>query len=257
MSVRGQSSPQPSLAAPLVSLLVAAALLVALAPAARAADDGKPYYFTFYLQQSWPKQTATNAQIQQINQMFGANFDDWSDVANLNVGLQLFKRVSPHWKLGLQLDYSQGAIEGHTTVPTEAGDAQLSFEQRYSIYIDLYLVAHYLPCVSCTRVVPFVYLGGGVGYEKDRTTLTLGNQYFSQGLQVDNSGSFPTFSAGVGIDVPLSSTKPWYLELGVAYVWARMTNTVPATGELAPAPTVTADTDFTGPNVWIGFGTRF
>jgi len=195
--------------------------------------------------------------IQQINQMFGTNLDDWSDVANLNIGFQLYKRVSPHWKVGLQLDYSQGSIKGHGTVPTEAGDARLSFEQRYSTYVDLYVTAHYLPCVSCTRVIPFVYLGGGYGYEKDKTTLTLGNDYFSQGLQVANDGSFPTFSAGVGIDVPLSSRNPWYLEFGVAYVWARMTNTVPASGELAPASTVTADTDFTGPNVWIGIGTRF
>jgi opacity protein-like surface antigen len=238
-----------ALAAAVVSLTVAAPMF--------GADPDKPWYLTAYLQQSWPKQTTTNAQIQQINQAFGANFDDWSDVANLSLGLQLFKRVSPHWKVGLQLDYSQGAIKGHTTVPTEAGDATLSFEQRYSTYLDLYVVAHYLPCGTCTRVVPFVYLGGGYGYEKDRTTLTLSNQYFSQGLRVDNDGTFPTFSAGLGIDVPLSPRNAWYLEFGAAYVWARMTHTVPAYGELAPAPTVTADSDFTGPNVWIGIGMRF
>jgi len=241
----------------MVWILVAAALLAMVASPARAADDGNPYYFTIYLQQAWPKQTATNAQIQQINQMFGTNFDDWSDIANLSLGAQLFKRVSPHWKVGLQLDYSQGGIKGHATVPTEAGDARLAFEQRYSTYVDLYVVAHYLPCPSCTRVIPFIYGGGGYGYEKDRTTLTLKNDYIDQGLLVNNSGWFPTFSAGVGIDVPLSSKNSWYLELGAAYVWARMTNTVPATGALAPAPTVTADTDFTGPNIWIGFGRRF
>jgi opacity protein-like surface antigen len=242
---------------PLLWALILVGLIAGFGTPARAADDAHPYYFTIYLQQSWPKQTATNAQIQQINQMFGANFDDWSDVANLSLGLQLFKRVSPHWKVGLQLDYSQGAIKGHATVPTEAGDARLSFEQRYSTYIDLYVVAHYLPCTSCTRVIPFVYLGGGCGYEKDKTTLSLGNDYFNQGLLVNNDGSFPTFSAGAGIDVPLSSQSRWYMEFGVAYVWARMTHTVPASGELAPAPQVTADTDFTGPNIWIGIGTRF
>ncbi len=240
-------------------LIVAAAVALAAGSAspARAADEGGPYYFTLYLQQSWPKQSVTNAQIQQINQMFGTDFDDWSDVANLSLGAQLFKRVSPRWKVGLQVDYSQGGIKGHATVPTEAGDAQLSFEQRYSVYADLYVIAHYLPCPSCTRVIPFVYGGGGFGYEKDRTTLTLRNDYIDQGLAVDNDGWFPTFSAGVGIDVPLSSTTPWYMEFGAAYVWARMTNTVPASGALAPAPEVTADSDFTGPNVWIGIGKRF
>lgn len=257
MSVPAQSFPQPRIPTGMVWILVAAALLAMVASPARAADDGNPYYFTIYLQQAWPKQTATNAQIQQINQMFGTNFDDWSDIANLSLGAQLFKRVSPHWKVGLQLDYSQGGIKGHATVPTEAGDARLAFEQRYSTYVDLYVVAHYLPCPSCTRVIPFIYGGGGYGYEKDRTTLTLKNDYIDQGLLVNNSGWFPTFSAGVGIDVPLSSKNSWYLELGAAYVWARMTNTVPATGALAPAPTVTADTDFTGPNIWIGFGRRF
>jgi Outer membrane protein beta-barrel domain len=231
--------------------------VAAVAAPARAAEDGHPFYLTVYLQDAWPKQSVTNAQIQQINGMFGTNFDDWSDVANLSVGAQLFKRVSPRWKLGVQVDYSQGAIKGHATVPTEAGPARLAFEQRYSAYADLYLVAHYLPCPSCTRVVPFLYGGGGFGYEKDRTTLALTNEYLDQHLLVDNDGWFPTFSAGVGADVPLSRAGDWYVEFGAAYVWARMTHTVPASGALAPAPRVTADTDFTGPNVWIGLGTRF
>jgi len=235
-------------------LVVLALLLAAVAPAA---EPGSPWYFTLYFQQSFPKQTVTNNQIQQINQMFGVNFDDWSDVANLSIGAQLFKRVSPYWKVGLQLDYSAGAIEGDATIDTEAGPATLSFEQRYDTYFDLYVVTHFLPCPSCTSVVPFIYGGIGYGYEKDRTTLTLKNEFLDEGLKVENDGWFPTFSAGVGIDVPLSSKDTWYLELGGAYVWARMTNTVPATGSLAPAPEVTADTDFTGPNYWIGIGLKF
>ncbi len=237
------------------ALLLGAA--AAAAVPARAADDAHPFYFTVYVQDAWPKQSVTNTQIQQINQMFGTNFDDWSDVANLSVGAQLFKKVSPRWKLGLQVDYSQGSIKGHATVATEAGPARLAFEQRYSTYADLYLIAHYLPCPSCTRVVPFLYGGGGFGYEKDRTTLALANDYVAQALVVDNDGWFPTFSAGIGADVPLAAASPWYVEVGAAYVWARMTHTVPASGALAPAPRVTADTDFTGPNVWIGVGKRF
>jgi len=257
VSKRTAPSPNAGLHNILAIAAAAAVLLAGFAVPARAADDGKPYYFTLYLQQSWPKQSVTNGQIQQINQMFGTNFDDWSDIANLSLGAQLFKRVSPHWKVGLQLDYSQGSIEGSATVPTEAGDAHLAFEQRYSVYADLYIVAHFLPCPSCTRVIPFIYGGGGYGYEKDKTTLSLKNDYIDEGLLVENSGWFPTFSAGLGIDVPLSSKNPWYMEFGAAYVWARMTNTVPASGSLAPAPEVTADTDFTGPNIWIGIGTRF
>src|SRR4030042_4376568 len=152
-------------------VLAWAALLVCLGVAGSVpayAGDPSPSYFTFYLQQSYPKQTVTNNQIQQINQMFGANFDDWSDVANLSLGAQLFKRVSPYWKVGLQLDYSAGAIEGKSTTPTEAGDARLSFEQRYNTYFDVYAVTHFLPCPSCTRVVPFIYGGIGYGYEKER-----------------------------------------------------------------------------------------
>ncbi len=252
--------PRPAKSVAATQRCVWALLLGAAAAAAvpaRAADDANPFYFTVYVQDAWPKQSVTNAQIQQINAMFGTRFDDWSDIANLSVGAQLFKRVSPRWKLGLQVDYSQGSIKGSATVATEAGPARLTFEQRYSAYADLYLVAHYLPCPACTRVVPFLYGGGGVGYEKDRTTLRLANDYVDQGLLVDNDGWFPTFSAGLGADVPLSRTGPWYVEVGAAYVWARMTHTVPASGALAPAPRVTADADFTGPNVWIGLGTRF
>ena len=237
-------------------VLLLAGAVAAFAVPARASGEG-PFYVTVYLQDSWPKQSVTNAQIQQINGMFGTRFDDWSDVANLSLGAQLFRRVSPHWKLGLQADYSQGSIKGHATVPTEAGPARLAFEQRYSTYADLYLVAHYLPCPSCAAVIPFVYGGAGLGYEKDRTTLSLANEFLDQGLAVDNDCWFPTFSAGVGADIPFSRAGNWYVELGAAYVWARMTHTVPASGALAPAPRVTADTDFTGPNVWIGVGTRF
>jgi len=242
-------------------VLAWAALLVCLGVAGSVplfAADPAPTYFTFYVQQSYPKQTTTNTQIQQINQALGANFDDWSDVANLSIGAQLFKRVSPYWKVGVQLDYSQGAIKGKASIPTEAGPAVLSFEQRYNTYFDVYAVAHFLPCPSCTRVVPFVYGGVGIGYEKDRTTLTLKNDFINESLlRVDNDGSFPTYSVGVGIDVPLSSRDRWYVELGGAYVWARMKHQVPASGSFAPAPEVTADTDFTGPNYWIGIGLKF
>ncbi len=235
---------------------LAVAGLVA-ASALEAGDPAKPWYFTVYLQESFPKQTNTNKQIDQINQAFGTDFETWDDVHNLNLGLQLFRQVHPNWKVGLQFDYSRGAIKGRGTVPTEAGPATLKFRQEYSTYADLYAVAHFLPCTRCETWVPFVYGGVGVAYEKDTTTLTLRNDLIDQGLKVDNDGTFPSYSAGLGLDV-----FPWrgngtYLELGVAYVWARLKHNVKAEGALAPSPEVTADTDTSGPNYWLGVGWRF
>jgi hypothetical protein len=230
---------------------------VLLATAAAGAGPETPWYFTLYLQEGFPKQTNTNRQIQLINQTFGVHFKDWSDVHNLSLGAQLFRRVSPYWKLGVQVDYSAGSIDGKATVQTEAGPARLAFEQRYDVYADLYVVAHFLPCPSCTRVIPFIYGGGGIGYEKDKTTLALTNDFINEGLRVDNDGSFPTFSVGAGVDVPFTSDGAWYLEFGGAYAWARLKHNVPATGSLAPAPEVLADTDSTGPNYWLGIGWRF
>ena len=239
--------------APLV--FAVAALAVAVPATSQTVD--KEWYLTVYLQQSFPKQTNTNLQIEQINQMFGADFDTWDDVPNLNLGLQVFLQLSPAWKVGFQVDYSSGAIDGTATVDTEAGPASLAFEQRYSLYTDLYAVAHYLPCRSCRNFVPLVYGGIGIAYEDDTTTLTLKNDYIDEYLRVKNDGFFPSYSAGVGFDWYMGQERLWYLEFGGAYVWARMKQTVPAEGGLAPAPEVTADTDLTGPNYWIGIGRRF
>lgn len=236
--------------------LLAGLLFVAVTPAVRG-DETRPLSFNFYLQQSWPQQTTTNRQIKEINQIFGTNFEDWDDVANLNIGAQLFWNFTPQWKLGLQVDYSRGSIEGREQVLTEAGPATLSFEQQYDIYADLYGAAQFFPWPELTKVRPFVYGGIGIAYESDTTTLKLRNEFIDSGLRVENSGWFPTYSAGLGIDVPFSPQSRWYAELGVAYVWARMENTVPAEGDLAPADKVTADTDLTGPNWWIGVGYAF
>jgi len=108
---------------------LAGSLLLAVAPPAFAEADGK-HSFNFHVQQAWPKQTPTNDQIQRINRTFGTHFDDWSDVANLSVGAQLFWRASPYWKVGMQVGYGAGSIAGSAHVPTGAGLARLSFEQR-------------------------------------------------------------------------------------------------------------------------------
>lgn len=217
-----------------------------------------PWSATGYLQQSWPKQTETNRQItQDINGTFGSHFQTWDDIANLSLGGHLFRELTPQWKVGLEFDYSSGRIRGAETVDTLAGPATLAFEQKYSLYADLLAVAQYRPLGGEGRWVPFLLAGAGLAYEKDRTTLTLRNAYLDEGLQVDNDGWFPMFTLGLGLDVYLSERRTWYAELGASYAWARLKHTVPASGTLAPAPTVTADTDSTGPCMWIGIGRRF
>ena len=226
-------------------------------PAQAQAAPG-PWSATAYVQQSWPKQTETNRQIRQdINGTFGSHFKTWDDVANLNLGVQLFRDLTSRWKAGLELDYSSGQIQGAETIDTLAGPATLSFEQKYSTYADLLAVAHYRPLGDQGRWIPFAVAGAGLAYEKDTTRLSLRNAFLDEGLQVDNSGWFPMFTLGIGLDVYLSGRRTWYAEVGASYSWARLKHTATATGTLAPAPAVTADTDSTGPNVWLGVGRRF
>lgn len=242
--------------APILGLRSVFFAALVLATTSATAQTNIEREFTFYVQQAWPKQTTTNRQIEDINDAFGTNFDDWSDVPNLSVGAQLLWRVAPGWKLGVQVDYGNGSISGTERVPTDAGTAKLSFEQRYDVYADAYAVAKWNPWPAAERIRPFLYGGIGIAYESDKTTLTLHNEFIDSRLRVDNDGWFPTYSAGIGVDVPWSTTK-WFFEAGVAYVWARMTNKAPATGDLAPSATVTADTDLTGPNYWVGVGRSF
>jgi len=113
------------------------------------------------------------------------------------------------------------------------------------------------PWPEWKKVHPFLYGGIGVACESDTTTLKLQNPLVDAGPRVENDGWFPTYTAGFGMDVPFSAQPPWHFATGVAYVWSRMTNQVPAGGSLAPAPTVTADTDLTGPNYRLGVGRSF
>ncbi len=237
----------------------AGALVLALALAGpRAAGAQEPgWSVSVYAQESFPKQTRTNAQIDQINAMFGTGFDTWDDVHNLSLGGKLFRRAAERWWVGLEADWSAGAIDGEATVDTLAGPARLKFEQRYSVYADLMAAAHFLPCPRCERFEPFVLMGAGVAYEKDRTTLTLRNEFLDEGLFVDNDGWFPVATAGLGAQIPLTASHRVGLEVGIAYFWGRLEHQVAARGSLAPAPRVTADTDSTGPNYWLGLAWRF
>jgi hypothetical protein len=231
------------------------AVLLGVAAPALAAGDA--WTANLYLQEAFPKQTRTNRQIAEINAAFGTHFEDWDDIHNLSLGGQLFRRVAEHWKVGVEVDYSQGEVAGHATIDTEAGPAELDFEQRYSIFADALAAAHFLPCPRCRRVEPFVLLAAGVAYEKDRTRLALANAYLDEGLRVDNDGFYPVYTAGVGLDVPLSKSRGLALQLGAAYFWGRLQHRVAARGSLAPAPEVLADTDSTGPNYWVGLSWRF
>lgn len=245
---------RPPAASGLALLLALLALPAAVAANPPAADG---WSATLYIQQAFPKQTRTNAQIEQINDTFGVDFDTWDDIANLSLGTKIFRRVSERWLVGLEFDYSAGGIDGEATILTEAGPAELAFEQSYSVFADLMAAAHVALCRGCERVEPFALLGVGVGYEEDRTTLTLRNDYLDEALRVDNDGAFPVATAGLGVEVSLGASREWFLEAGAAYFWGRLEHYVPASGSLAPAPEVLADNDTTGPNYWLGIGRRF
>jgi len=236
-------------------LLLGGALLAASPAAAQESD--RDFALTVYLQQAFPKQTTTNAQIEQINTQFGTAFDTWDDIANLSLGVQFLTKVSAYWQVGIEWDYSRGGLDGKGTVPTEAGPARLKFSQHYSIYTDLLAAAHFLPCRTCAKVVPFVLLAGGFGYERDTTRLTLRNDYVDQWLKVDNDGFFPVWTTGIGADIGLDRTGGTYLEVGGAYYWGRLDHKAKAEGPLAPASRIRADNDTTGPNYWLGVGWRF
>ena len=227
-----------------------------VAPAVAQAQGGDRW-FNVYLQQSFPRQTTTNAQIDEINGMFGTSFDTWDDMVNLSLGLQTFWRVRPYLRMGVELDLSQGQIDGEATVDTLAGPARLKFIQRYSLFTSVLLAAHVLPCPSCERFQPFILGAVGAGYEQDRTQLTLNNTFIYEQLVVENDGWFPVYTVGGGFDIPFRRGGDWYGIVGVAYYWGRLDHYVPAEGSLAPAPEVRADTDSTGPNYWLGVGKRF
>ncbi|GLH73953.1 hypothetical protein GETHLI_24550 [Geothrix limicola] len=222
-----------------------------------------PWSATIYLQQSWPKQTETNRQIKDINAALGSSFKTWDDVANLNLGLQVFRDLDPHWKVGLEWDVSKGRIHGTSTTTfvtiAPQDPVTYAFEQKYTLYTDLLAVAQYRPLGTQHRWTPFLLLGLGVAYEEDHTTLTMQSNFAPLNdtlVQVDNHGWFPMLTAGVGVDVYLTERRAWYVEAGASYTWARLKHDVPAHGSLVP-PTVRADTDSTGPNVWLGLGRRF
>ena len=171
---------------------------------------------TGYLQQSWPKQTETNRQIKEdINGGLGTHFQAWEDVPNLNVGLIGLRRLSPGWKVGLELDYSRGRLHGQEAVDLSGyglGPGSVSFEQKYSLYADLLVMAQYRPLGEGGRWVPFLSGGAGLAYEQDATRLGFASSVSAgdyELLRVDNRGWFPMLTAGLGLDAYLSDRRDW------------------------------------------------
>lgn len=249
--------PVRRLLVPLIGL--AAAALPAVAQSAEPA-----WSVTGYLQQSWPKQTETNRQIRQdLNGGLGTHFKTWDDVPNLNLGFLALRRVAPGWKVGLELDYSKGKIDGKEGLDLSGlglGPGTASFEQQYSIYADLMVLVEHHPLGGSGCWSPFLRGGLGFAYEKDTTHLGFSSRVGAgdfELLKVNNSGWFPMATAGIGLDVYLSPRRDWFAEVGLSYSWARLKRDAQASGLLAPGATVKADTDSTGPNAWIGFGRRF
>ena len=116
-------------------------MILAPSPAAAQSQDAERW-FHLYVQQSFPKQTNTNLQIQQINDMFGVAFDDWDDMVNLSVGAKLLWRVGRRWNLGVEVDGSFGQVDGEATVDSGiAGPATLKFVQKYALFANAMAMA--------------------------------------------------------------------------------------------------------------------
>jgi hypothetical protein len=244
----------PRLACALTGLALAA-------PGLRAQEE-LPWSVTGYFQQSWPKQTETNDQIkQQINAPLGTHFKTWDEVTTLNLGVLALRTLTPTWKLGIEADWSAGQISGTEPVADFGfGPGSVAFKQRYCTYADFQCMAQYRPLGGAGRWSPFVSAAVGLAYEKDFTTL--GFQSALDGsntllLRVDNHGFFPLLNCGIGVDYFLSPARTWYLEGEAGYSWCRLKHQAQAVGAMAPGPTVTADTDDTGPNLLLGIGRRF
>jgi hypothetical protein len=229
------------------------------------AQDAEPKWaVTGYLQDGWPKQTATNASIHQINDTFGTHYKTWSRVDNVNLGVMALRRISPLWKVGFEADYSQGGIKGREAVNSPLlGPGSLAFDQSYSVYADMQVIIQCRPFGENRRVVPFASMATGIAYDQDRTTLDFTSSLDGSRaplLRVDNHGWYPVLNLGIGMDVFLTGKRVWFVETQLGYTWARLKKTVGASGlipQMAGTSTVEADTDNTGANLLVGLGRRF
>jgi len=200
-----------------------------------------------------PKQTNTNKQIEQINDMFGVNFDTWTtsrtsvSVASILAGLS---EVEGGHRNRLQ----PRGIDDEATVETEAV-RDPAFEQTYSVYT----TSSSRPlsaCPTCRVVVPFCVGGIGVAYEKDTTSCRS-----ETNTSTSTCRSTTTGSSDVHRRDRNRQLRVRYVQLvpgARSVLRPGPSSTNGRGGGLARAPPeVRADQDSTGPSWWIGVGKRF
>jgi len=239
------------------TLGVALVALVAALPATAQVSTGERW-LTLRLQRSWPDQGRTNDLIQLINQEFGADFETWDDQNVAHLGVSAAWRTARRLRVGVDLNYSRGALENSTQVPFEGGGTvTLELDHKYTALFEAMAVAQFMPWPALDPALPFFFAGAGVGYAKDRLTLRLGNQDELARATVHQNSFFPLLEIGAGVDVALFRNPDWYLQAGAAYAWGNLETSAPVEGELAAGATATVETNVRGPRLWLGVGSRF
>jgi hypothetical protein len=231
--------------------------LVTALPAPAQLTTGERW-LTLRLQRSWPDQGRTNELIALINQEFGTDFEDWNDQNVAQLGLSALWRTSRRIRVGIDVDYSRGALENSSQVPVEGGGTvQFELDHKYTALFEVMAVAQFTPWPAMDPAQPFFFAGAGLGYAKDRLTLRLGSQEELARATVHQDGAFPLFAIGAGVDLSLFRSPDWYLQAGAAYAWGSLETSAPIEGELAAGGTAVVATDVQGPRVWLGVGSRF
>ena len=239
------------------TLGIALLALTTALPAAAQLTTGERW-LTVRFQRSWPDQGRTNDLIAQINDDFGAAFDDWNDENVGHVGVSAVWRTTRLLRVGVDVAYFRGALQNSYQVATPGGGtAALELDHKYTALFETMAVAHYMPWPAMDPALPFAFAGIGFGYAKDRLTLRLGDQDELASATVHQNGFFPLFSIGAGVDLTLFRSPDWYLQAGAAYAWGSLETSAPVEGDLAPGATATIETNVRGPRVWLGVGSRF
>lgn len=232
------------------------ALLAAL-PAAAQLTTGERW-LTLRLQRSWPDQGGTNDLIELINGQFDTELEDWDDQNVGHLGVSAVWRTARRLRIGIDLDYSRGALENSAQVPVEGGGTvTLELDHKYTALFEVMAVAQFMPWPALDPALPFFFAGAGVGYAKDRLTLRLGDQEELASATVHQDGFFPLFSIGAGVDVALFRNPDWYLQAGAAYAWGSLETLAPVEGDLFPGAEAVVETNVRGPRLWLGVGSRF
>jgi hypothetical protein len=231
--------------------------LVAALPATAQLSTGERW-LTVRLQRSWPDQGRTNDLIESINQDFDADFENWDDEKVFQLGVSAVWRTARRLRVGFDIDYYRGSLENSVQVPFEGGGTvALELDHKYTALFEAMAVAQFMPWPALDPALPFFFAGAGLGYAKDRLTLRLGAQEEFTSATIHQSGFFPLFAIGAGVDLALFRSPDWYLQAGAAYAWGSLETSAPVEGDLAPGSTAVIATDVRGPRLWLGVGSRF